>query len=216
MLPSDLDELRQRLVAAATLYQASGLQSQRKGVIEALSSIADFLEHQNFPPETLGPILRPVLALAERENNNLDLMFSERARGGRPKSSVDALEKAGILASLANFWLEQHQNDGRSQAIKLSEAARKIRGHWFGNVTRANLKSARELVSQEARDHPAVLVAQHFDQILRDSFSLLAADGGHVGPERAFELVIDFVNEAPPSRMTGISKTPPVSPNEKS
>src|SRR5690606_26802290 len=103
------------------------------------------------PPETLAPILRPALALAERENNNLDQMFAERARTGRPKATIDDLERIGILAALSNFWLKVHQNDGRNQSTKLAEAARKMRGHGFGKVTRANLKTARDTVNQEAK-----------------------------------------------------------------
>ncbi len=115
-------------------------------------------------------------------------MFAERARDGRRRPAIDELERAGILAALANFWLKIHQNDGRDQSTKLAEAARKMRGHWFGKVTRANLKTARDMVSQEAKDHPSVVAANLFDQMLNDTLECVGEDGSPIGPERVFRL----------------------------
>ena len=216
-MPSvDLDNLQQQLSIAAKLYESPNLEFQRKAVTAALSSVADHLEARGLPPETLAPILRPVLALAERENNNLDQMFAERAREGRPNATIDDLERTGILAALSNFWLKIHQNDGRNQNAKLAEAARKMRGHWFGKVTRANLKTARDTVSQEAKDHPSVVIANLFDEMLNDTLAFVGEDGTPIGQERVFQLMIDYVNQHPASRMKGIWKTLRVSPNEDS
>lgn len=185
------------------LYQSDKLVHQRKSVMSALSAVADFLEAQDFPPETLPPILRPALALAERENNNLDQLFAQRARGGRPNVTMDHHDRTGILAAFANAWLRMNEDDGRVQGSKLSEAARKMRGGWFGDVTRSNLKTAREVVSQEAKSHPAVVVADTFDDLFKQAVTL-------AGPADAFQLMLDYVNDAPAARMKGIWKTPPV------
>lgn len=209
----DLEFLRARLNAAANLYASSELDLQRNAVVLALSSVADLLEDHGFDAGQLAPILRPVLAIYERENNNLDAMFSKRPRGGRPKSTLDELERYGILASLAEFWLSQHRNEARPQKLKLDELARKIRGEYFGNVTRTTLQTARELVSQEAKNHPAVVVARVFDELLNDALELNGDGGLGVGPNQAVRLVIEFVNGSDASRMKGIWKTPSVSPS---
>lgn len=203
----DLERLRERLTVAAKLYQSQNLEFQRTAVAIALHGVADLLEAEGFPPETLAPILRPALSLAERKNNNLDQMFAQRARGGRPRATIDDLERAGILAALANYWLRLHQDDGCTQSTKLAEAARKMRGHWFGKVTSANLKTARELVAQEAKDHPAVVIAHLFDDMFKDCADVASG-------EELFQLMIDYINENPASRMKGIWKTPPVSPQD--
>ena len=200
----DLEKLRSRLAISATLYASDILEHQRKAVISAIFAVQDFLEAQAFPPETLPPLLRPALALIERESNNLDQMFAERARGGRPKATMDQHDRTGILAAFANAWLRIRRDDPRPQASKLSEAARKLRGGWFGNVTRSNLKTAREIVSQEASNHPAVVVSRLFDELFEEAFGL-------EGQENAFEFMRDFVNTAPASRIKGIWKTPTVS-----
>jgi hypothetical protein len=200
----ELERLRSRLAMSGALYASDVLDHQRTAVVRALFAVQDFLEAHGFPPETLPPVLRPAFALMERENNNVDQMFAQRARGGRPKASLDQHDRTGILAAFANAWLRIHQNDGRSHANKLDEAARKLRGGWFGMVTRSNLKSAREFVSQEASGHPAVVISGVFDELFEQAFALAP-------PGAAFELMRDYVNVSPVSRITGISKTPTVS-----
>lgn len=204
----DLAKLRSRLAISATLYQGNVLDHQRRSVMSALFAVADFLEAQGFPPESLPPILRPALALAERENNNLDQMFAQRARGGRPKATMDHHDRTGILAAFASAWLRMNEGDGRPQRDKLAEAARKMRGGWFGDVTRSSLKTAREVVSQEAKSHPAVVVADAFDDLFKQAVAL-------VGRAGAFQFMTDYVNDAPAARMKGIWKTPPVSSAEE-
>lgn len=203
-----LDALRTRLVIYDKLYRSEQLGQQRIAVQSALHSVSQYLEQQGIPLELHAPLLRPALALLERENNNLDLLFSERERAGRPKATLDESDRTGILASLANFWLATHKGDGRKQATKLAAAARKMKGPWFGTVTRANLATARDIVSQEATDHPAVVISRAFDEMLAD-WSPVA------GRAATFDMMIDFLNHDRASRMTGISKTPTVSPAEK-
>lgn len=196
-----LERLRSRLAISATLYQADALEFQRKAVLEALFAVSDFLEAQDFPPETLQPVLRPALALMERENNNVDQMFAQRARAGRPKATMNRQERTGILAAFANAWLRMHRSDGRPQAEKLRDAARTLRGGWFGEVSAANLKMARDTVSQEASKHPAVVIAGVFDELFEQASAITSK-------EEAFKLVRDYVNEAPAARVKGIWKTP--------
>lgn len=204
----DLAKLRSRLAISATLYQSTVLEHQRRSVVTALCAVADFLQAQDFPPESLPPILRPALALTERENNNLDQMFAQRARGGRPNVTMDHHDRTGILAAFANAWLRLHQGDDRTQGSKLSEAARRMRGGWFGDVTRSNLKTAREAVSQESKDHPARVIADTFDDLFEQAVALSGRSG-------AFQLMLDYVNESPAARITGIWKTPTVSSAEE-
>lgn len=151
-----LDELHAKLVDDARLYQSEDLQDQRDAIAHALLAVTNFLESQGFSTATVIPLLRPVSALVEREKNSLDPVFCERPRRGRPKVTLAQHERSGILASLANAWLRMHVDDDRVQSEKLAEAARAFRGKWFGTVTRAQLETARELVSQESSDHPAV------------------------------------------------------------
>lgn len=197
----ELEKLRARLATSAAFYQTESLEFQRKAVLGALFAVQDFLEAQDFPPETLQPILRPALALMEREHNNLDQMFAQRARAGRPRATLDRQERTGVLASFANAWLRIHHSDMRPQGSKLRDAATTLRGGWFGDVTAASLKSARETVSQEANNHPAVVIASVFDDLFEQAFAIASEDD-------AFNLVRDYVNEAPAARMKGISKTP--------
>lgn len=204
----DFTALRGKLADYAMLYESQDLDQKRKAVWSALVAVTDFLKAQDFPPSTLLPIMHPAIALAERENNNLDPMFSQRARGGRPNATMAGHERTGALAAFANAWLDLHKDDDRPQRAKLSEAARKMRGGWFGDVTLANLKTAREIVSQEARDHPAVIVAGMFDQLFDEAIATCGTAG-------AFQTMVAFVNESSAGRTMGIWKTPPVSSAEE-
>ena len=135
-----------------------------------------------------------------------------RARAGRPKATLTQHERTGILAAFAEFWLCAHRNDGRSQKDKLSEAARKLRGRWFGQVDRAQLETARDLVNQEAKDHPAVGHAHIF-------YAGMVRAAEMFGIENAFTITIRFLNDNRSSfglGEGGISKTPGVSPGDES
>ena len=205
-----LDHLHALLANHAQLYETGELQNQRDAVAASLLAVTDYLAAQGFSPATLAPLMRPVSALVEREHNSLDFMFTERARGGRPKATMADHERTGILAALAEAWLRLHPDDPRTQSQKLEEAARQMRGRWFGKVTKAQLKTARDLVLQEAKDHLAV---KHAGLIY--GWFIQAAE--LVGPRAAFDVMIHFFNE---NRMSfgggegGILKTPPVSPNK--
>jgi hypothetical protein len=202
----DLTKLRQRLDISAALYQSENLSDHRRAVSNALDAVVEFLEAREFPYEALAPILRPMLALAERESNNIDQMFAERPRTGRPKVTMDHHDRTGILAAFANAWLRLHKDDDSTQSVKLTHAATKMQGGWFHNVTRANLATAREIVSQEAKNHPAVVVSKMFDEFFEQA---IASKGRH----NAFRSMVDYVKTSEASRIRGIWKTPPVSPD---
>lgn len=205
-----LEDLHSRLVANAQLYVCDDIQDQRDAVADALIAVVDFLKAQGFTAATLSPLMRPVAALVERENNSIDLMFAQRPRSGRPKNSLADHERNGILAALAEGWLRACEDDDRPQSDKLAEASRKMNGKWFGSVSRAQLETARELVSQEASDHPAVEQFQLFIGL----FDMTAAS---FGIESAFTLMVQWLNgtNAPFGfGQRGISKSLPVSPTE--
>ncbi|MEO6093933.1 MAG: hypothetical protein ABIT04_00560, partial [Novosphingobium sp.] len=90
-----LDKLHAQLVDDAQLYESDDLQDQRDAVAHALLAVGDFLKAQGFANVTLGPLMRPVAALTERENNSLDLMFAQRARGGHPRGTLAHHERSG-------------------------------------------------------------------------------------------------------------------------
>lgn len=200
---NEISILRDQLTACAMLYQSDNIDRQRQAVLSALFAVTDFLTAQAFPPETLFPLMRPAIALAERENNAIDSLFAQRARAGRPKATIDELERVGILAAFANAWLIINEHDGRDQRAKLSDAAREMCGGWFGDVSRAKLKAAREIVSQEGIGHPSVIVAGEFNRYFDEAIKL-------VGRGKAFKHMISFVNNSPASRSMGILKTPTV------
>lgn len=207
-----LDRLHAQLADDAQLYESDNLQDQRDAVAHALLGVVSFLQLQGFSNATLGPLMRPVLALMERENNSLDFMFAQRARGGRPKATLTDHERTGILAALAEGWLRVHKGDDRSQADKLAEAARKMKGRWFGEISRAQLETARDLVAQEASDHPAVSQARLYSGFFDNAATTYGADN-------AFGIMVRWLNNTKASfglGQGGISKTPPVSPSEES
>lgn len=203
--PDGLTSLHEILKGCADAYLTGDLPAQRLAVANALTSVAQYLEANEFSPDTLLPILRPAVALVARENNALDQMFAQRSRGGRPGNTNEEHLRYGILAGFADAWLRQNERDGRMQSAKLAEAARKMRGGWFGQVTRAQLETARELVSQSPTDHLVVTTAQWFDGFYNQASALF-------GNRRAFQLMVRYFNEHPAGRVMGILKTLPVSP----
>ena len=127
-------------------------------------------------------------------------MFTQRKRSGRPSATFDAHLRTAILAALANTWLEIHVNDDRTQRAKLADAARKMRGPWFKGVSGATLKTAREIIAREAKDH---VVIEYFERFSR----LIDGVAETVGLNRAFPFMVRYINEHPVSRTMGILKT---------
>jgi hypothetical protein len=205
-----LHKLHEQLADDAGLYESNELQDQRDSVAHALLAVVDYLIAQGFAHSTVAPLMRPVVALAERENNSLDLMFAQRARAGRPKATLADHERTGMLAALAEEWLRTRESDDRPQSDKLADAARKLRGRWFGTVSRAQLETARELVSQEAPDHPAVNAARLYR-------GWIASNAEMFGVENAIPIMVRMLNDSElpfGAGEGGILKTPNVSPTD--
>lgn len=202
---ADLDGLRKNLLECAQQYLSDDLSSQRRAVENALFGVAKYLEKSGFPPVALLPIIRPALALFEREEHNaIDLMFAQRARSGRPNPTIDAHLRTALLAALANVWLRIHQDDDRPQRIKLAEAARNMRGPWFKVVTGATLKTSREIVAREAKHHEVVEYFERFS-------CLIEGIAETIGLSRSFSFTVRYINEHPVGRTMGILKTSHVS-----
>ena len=205
---TNLPELHEKLVASGRLYESQNLDDQREAVVDALLAVLEYLSGQGFDISSLGPLARPAQALEALEHNKLDLLFAERRGAGRPSNVLTDHERTGILAALADVWLRSHTSDPRTMPEKLREAARQMKGRWFGTITVAQLKSARALVGQEQKGHPAVRWADFASEWIDSTFA----------PNRAFDDAIAFLNE---HRLPfglgegGISKTPHVSPYEK-
>jgi hypothetical protein len=199
-----LDSLQDRLAACAKLYLTSDIDSQRLAVATALLDVARYFEGQGFSPDYLLTVIRPAVALAERENNSIDPLFSQRPRNGRPKSGIRNHMRNAILAVLANHWLRIHRDEDRKQSVLLAEAARNMRGPWFNGVSAAALKTAREIISREAKDHPAVEFAERFSQFFESAVAIW-------GDRKAFSLMVRYINGHELSRTSGIFETPNVS-----
>lgn len=196
---SGVNALNTRLADNANLYLHGNLQDQRDAVADSLLAVEGFLADQGLSRLALLPILRPVEALVERENNTIDPLFAERARSGTPKRTLDRLNRIGILAALADAWLIAHSGEGHPQKVLLNRAIQTFKGRWFKNLSRAQLETARELVSQEAADHPAV------EQAARTRADIERA-AEHYGSKNAILIVVRYLNECPPSFAFGNSK----------
>jgi hypothetical protein len=202
-------KLNARLIDNANLYFRGNLQDQRDAVADTLLTVDDFLADQGIARMALIPLVRPVQSLVDRENNSLDPLFCERARTGTPKRTMNRLVRTGILAAFAEAWLEAHADEGRTQPLLLADAERRLKGPWFTGVTRAKLKTARDLVSQEASDHPSVIQAKR-------TRADIARAAGMYGAKAAIFIMANFYNNCPPHYAfgsMGISKTPHVSPS---
>ena len=203
-----LEKLHSLLAECAKQYMNEDLPTQRLAVLNALYGVAKFLEASGFSPDTLLPILRPAVALVAREGNARDQMFAQRSRKGRPNKTNDEHLRDGIFAGFANAWLKLHQQDDLDQSAKLAEAARRMRGKWFKTVTRANLETARAIVSEEPEAHLAVETAKWFEVFFDRTQAI-------VGSEKVFSLMVRYFNEHPVGDVMGICKTPPVSPTDQ-
>ena len=163
-----LNLLHQKMVANAKLYQGD-LQDKRDAITTQMLAIVEYLSSQGFALATLEPVMHPVSALVERELNRLDPVFAERLGGGRPKRSLVEESRTGALVAISEVWLRSLAADERTQKLKLAELARKISGGWFGRLSGATIKGAREIVSQEAKGHPAVSWAEFYREHLAEA-----------------------------------------------
>jgi len=186
-----LDRLHDTMVANAKLFQGSR-QNKRDAIVGQLSALQDYLAAQGFALPTLEPLMHPRSALVEREQNRLDLVFSERNGGGRPKRSLKDEERTGALAAISDLWLDKLKDDDRTQRQKLAALARRISGGWFGDVTVAKLQSAREIVSQAPKDNQAVGWANLYREANAVSLNIWDHD-------TSIEILVNHLNRVHPT-----------------
>lgn len=206
---TELAALHNSLVEVSKRYSRGNLPEQRECVIDALLAVHYFLDKQGFRPLTRDALMRPIRALVEIDDNRIDPLFTERVRDGTPSRTFTADYRSAVLACLANLWLVVEEGKEGTYKQKLGRAARKLKGSWFGTVTRAHLDSARKLVSQSAKSDRIGKLAREFFETLKvyEDF----------GAERAFNLAIRRQNDLAPFDLTwGTNlKTPPVSSDEQ-
>lgn len=140
-------------------YENGSWQDRRDAIANCLLSVATYLSENGIDLRHLRPILHPVESLTERENNRLDPIFCERVRAGKPTRSLAQNQQDGIIAAIANHWLAHNADSTTPMQNRLNAAARQMQNANLGVVSAARVKQARELVSQEAADHPARLMA---------------------------------------------------------
>lgn len=204
-----LNRLHAELAALAQRYDSEAVSEQRVAVSHALLRVVDYLTAQGFSLSILLALQRPVSALVEREQNRLDPLFCQRQRGGRPARSQDELRRIGVLAVLADAWLQLNQRDERSLDQKLGQAARRLSGECFGQVTGAELKGCRETVSQEATDNLSVIHAAKWRAFIAEKAKesdLASAFGNTVWMLNSAQQIGNVAGY-------GKSKTPDVLPN---
>lgn len=161
--------LHKELAAAARFYHETDLQGQRDAVFHSIFAVQRYLKSQGFSEATTEPLVRPAEALMERENNRLDPLFNERKRSGAPSRSLDEYSKIGAIAALAEAWLALHKGEEGKVSDKLKRFIRHVEGPWLNNLTLGKVKAAREMVSQEAKDHPAVSWATIYSKSIAEA-----------------------------------------------
>lgn len=202
-----LNELHDRMVFSALHFEDGALENKREGIAYAMASLRDFLRSQGFGIQTIVTILRTQDALTERARNSPDPLFAQRKRAGRPLVSLRALERAGVLAALADAWLVAYDDGERTHKRLLADAARAFKGDWFRSVSRAQLSSARDLVSQHPENHRSVATAAVVSGMLEE------AAKKH-GMKAAIKSMIIHLNNSPRGYAIGridSEETPPVS-----
>jgi hypothetical protein len=175
-----LHVLHSDLASFAKLYRGGDLQAQRDAVSSSAISIQRYLNSQGINEQTVEPLMRVVSALVEREENRLDPLFCDRARDGAPARSNKDYDRIGAIATLANIFLKLRKNEDGNTKEKLQRFARKASCEWLGNLTYSRVKAAREMVAQEAKEHPAVswanLYQSHFEEVEKLSDERVAYD----------------------------------------
>ena len=181
------ERMLELLHISAKHYELGDLADQRAAVSDSLVAVCDFLTERGVAPTALRPLMRPVDALADLLKNKPDELFSQRLRVGAPRTLDAHHRQSGKIAACANHWLEYHRDKTVPQKKQLPMAAIYLANRGFVGLTAAEITQARELVSGEARDHPAVkaaaLVRQALDE-LSDKF----------GPHEALRLLLSQPN----------------------
>ena len=161
-----LELLNAILERNAAHFESADLQNKRDAIANSLMAVATFLSEHGVDLSNLKAILHPVEALTERENNRLDPLFCDRARGGAPRRSLKQNQFDGIIAALANHWLMHIADSSVPMSSRLSALARLLSRAGFESISAAQIKQARELVAQESSDHAARIMARQVENHL--------------------------------------------------
>ncbi|ROT96501.1 hypothetical protein EB810_00600 [Altererythrobacter sp. FM1] len=148
------------------IYENGPSQDQRDAIANCLLSTASYLSENGVDLRHLQPILHAVETLTERENNRLDPIFCERIRQGAPSRSLKRNQQDGIIAAIANHWLAHNADKSTPMKSRLAAVARLMQNSGLGDLDAARVRQARELVSQDASDHPASVMAGVIDSWL--------------------------------------------------
>lgn len=183
-----LTVLHGELAQMAKLYRSGEKQDQGDAIVGQIFAVQRFLRSQGITEQTVEPMMRPITALNERENNRLDPLFNERKRGGKPSRSLADYERIGALATLADAYLLLNSDqEGRTEQ-KLRRFAREASCDWFGTLTYSKVKAARELVSQENTEHPAVSWAR----LYRTHIDAVESYGGE---QAGYDILLRFIHK---------------------
>jgi len=161
--------------------------------------------------------VRAIAGLVSERDATIVAWLRTHSGSFRIQSAADEIARLREALGMAKDLLDCIvQTPGNTWYVSADDpeaaAARKMRGRWFGTVTRAQLESARELVNQEAKDHPA---ASHASMV----YGWFVRTAEMFGSDNAFPIMVRFFND---QKMPfgagegGILKTPRVSPTEDS
>lgn len=177
------------LAKNADIYENGTRQDRRDAICNCLLSVASYLSENGVTHRHLTPILHAVESLTERENNRLDPIFCERVRVGKPTRSLVQNQQDGVIAAIANHWLEHNADSSVPMRNRLDAAARLMRNAGLGRVLAARVKQARELVSQEAADHPATVMSETVT-------TWLSRASDDYGAQRAIGIILPMIAQA--------------------
>lgn len=169
-------------------YEKGSQQDRRDAIANCLLSVASYLAENGVDTRYLQPLLHPVEALTERENNRLDPIFCERVRQGAPSRSLIQNQQDGIIAAIADHWLSHNADTDAPMRNRLDAIARLLKDSGLGELGAARIKQARELVSQESSDHPARVMASLIDSWLERASS-------DYGAQQAVSILLPVVRQ---------------------
>ena len=179
-----LNKLHDHFAASARLYSSGALEDQREAVFQTLNFTRLYLEKQGFTGLTLEPLMRAAIAIAELSSGKIDPVFAVK-KTGRPAAAFANKIRNGIVAGFGQYWMDKF-GTGDVKA-KLGQAARKLRGNWFGSISTAQLRKYREAAMQEGKDHPTRLHSELTLKLLTDAEQ-------RVGAKQAWEVMLEHQN----------------------
>jgi hypothetical protein len=188
-----LESLHSKLVECSKDFSENNIGTKQDAIGRALLSVTNYLVDQGFKQATLLPLLHVEQAITEIQRGRSDPLFkpNRSESGGTPPRSHKRLESDGMIAYMAELWIEDCKGDGRIQNVVLRECAKKLKGPYFGTLTAVQLKKAREAARGESKDHPTRV---HYEWCkARDAGKRVRRPD--FGPRQAFEQLLIFLNE---------------------